>query len=417
MVDEEHDASYKQHEGLRYSARDLALVRGKALAVPVILGSATPSLETLANVQAQRYRHLRLSSRPGAARLPDFHCVDLRGKPLHHGLAPELIAALRACLARGEQALIFRNRRGYAPVLICHSCGWHADCARCDKPLTWHRGAARLLCHHCGAAQPVPKQCPQCGNAHLAPQGLGTERLEQSLGELFPDVPVVRVDRETTRRKHALDEMLGRFAADQPGLLVGTQMLAKGHDLPNLTLVAIIGVDEGLFSVDFRASERLCQLIVQVAGRAGRALKPGAVWLQTHHPDHPLLRALMRDGYDVAAQSLLQERRDTGLPPYAYLALLRAEAAAQIHVDEFLRNALQLAEQPQSSEFAWADAGTDAASRRPGSRSTADQRGRAFTPPDFPARVALASARVRPGATSALVAGCRSDRLVLKKEG
>jgi primosomal protein N' (replication factor Y) len=346
VVDEEHDGSYKQQDGLRYSARDLAVVRAKALGIPVVLGSATPALETLANVEAGRYRRLHLSARPGAARLPEFRCIDLRGKPLREGLAPELIAALRACLARGEQALVFRNRRGYAPLLMCHACGWNAACTRCDKPLTWHRGAARLRCHHCGAQQRVPEQCPQCGNVDLTPRGLGTERIEQTLSMLFPDQPVIRIDRETTRRKDAVDELLGRLAPDQPGLLVGTQMLAKGHDLPNLTMVAIIGVDDGLFSVDFRASERLCQLITQVAGRAGRARKPGAVWLQTHHPDHPLLRCLMRSGYAVAAQILLAERREADLPPYAHMALLRAEANVQGHVDAFLDRAFASAGQP-----------------------------------------------------------------------
>ncbi len=346
IIDEEHDGSYKQQEGWRYSARDLALVRGKALEVPVLLGSATPSLETLANVEAGRYRKLHLSARPGAARLPDFHCVDLRGKPLRHGLAAATIAALRACIARGEQALVFRNRRGYAPVLTCHSCGWHAACARCDKPLTWHRGAARLRCHHCGAEQRVPTHCPQCNNDHLAPQGLGTERLEESLAEIFPGVPLLRIDRETTRRKNALDDLLGSLDPERAALIVGTQMLAKGHDLPNLTLVVIVDVDGGLYSVDFRAEERLAQLVVQVAGRAGRARKPGAVWLQTHHPEHPLLQTLMHAGYAAAAQRLLLERRAAGLPPYAHLALLRADAKSQTPVDDFLQTAVALAAQP-----------------------------------------------------------------------
>jgi len=348
IVDEEHDGSYKQQDGLRYSARDLAVVRAKALGVPVVLGSATPALESLANVEAGRYRRLHLDARPGAARLPEFRCIDLRGKPLRDGLAPELVVALRACVGRGEQALIFRNRRGYAPVLMCHGCGWHATCARCDKPLTFHRAAQRLRCHHCGADQRAPQHCPQCGNVDLFPRGLGTERLEQTLAGLCPDVPVIRIDRETTRRKDAVDELLGRLAPDQPGILVGTQMLAKGHDLPNLTLVAIIGVDDGLFSVDFRASERLCQLVTQVGGRAGRALKPGTVWLQTHHPDHPLLRQLMRNGYPVAAQILLAERRETELPPYTHMALLRAEATAQSQVEAFLQEACGLTAAPHS---------------------------------------------------------------------
>ncbi|MBS0569106.1 MAG: primosomal protein N' [Proteobacteria bacterium] len=346
VVDEEHDTSFKQQDGLRYHARDLALVRGKALRVPVVLGSATPALETLANVESGRYRPLHLSARPGGARVPQFHIVDLRGKPLRDGLAPELIAGVRACLARGEQALLFRNRRGYSPVLACRACGWHADCARCDKPLTWHRGDARLRCHHCGAQQRVPAQCPQCGNAELAPLGFGTERMEQALAGLFPGTPVIRIDRETTRNKDSLENLLGKLAPDAPGILVGTQMLAKGHDLPNLTFVGLIGVDGGLFSVDFRATERLCQLIVQVAGRAGRALKPGQVWLQTHQPEHPLLRDLLRESYARVAQELLAERREAGLPPYAHMALLRAEAKTQTATDEFLGAAAQLAANP-----------------------------------------------------------------------
>jgi primosomal protein N' (replication factor Y) (superfamily II helicase) len=349
IVDEEHDGSYKQQDGWRYSARDLAIVRARALGVPVVLGSATPSLETLANVESARYACLRLGSRPGSARLPRFELLDLRGKPLQHGLADATIAALRACLARGEQALVFRNRRGYAPVLSCHTCGWHAACARCDKPLTWHRGAARLACHHCGAEQRVPAACPQCGNVHLAPIGLGTERIEESLGVLFPAARIVRVDRETTRRKNAVDDLLGSLDEAGPALIVGTQMLAKGHDLPNLTLVVIVGVDEGLYSVDFRAEERLAQLVIQVAGRAGRARKPGTVWLQTHHPEHPLLQTLLRRGYADAAQRLLAERREAGLPPYTHMALLRAEAKEQAAVDAFLNAASAFA--PQSAEI------------------------------------------------------------------
>ena len=346
VVDEEHDTSYKQQDGLRYHARDLALVRGKVLSVPVVLGSATPALETLANVIAGRYRKLHLSARPGGARLPQFRIIDLRGKPLQDGLAPELIAGVRACLARGEQALLFRNRRGYAPALTCRSCGWHATCARCDKPMTWHRGDALLRCHHCGAQQRLPPRCPQCGNAELIPKGVGTERMEQALTQIFPGVPVVRIDRETTRRRDALADLLGKLTPDQPGILVGTQMLAKGHDLPNLTFVGMIGVDGGLFSADFRASEYLCQLIVQVAGRAGRARKPGEVWLQTHHPEHPLLRDLLRDGYAKVAVDLLEERRAAELPPFAHLALLRAEAKSQNAVEEFLAAATQSAASP-----------------------------------------------------------------------
>jgi primosomal protein N' (replication factor Y) (superfamily II helicase) len=346
VIDEEHDASYKQQDGLRYSARDLALVRAKGLNVPVVLCSATPSLETLANVAAQRYRRLHLGSRPGAARLPEFRCIDLRGKRLVDGLAPELVEAIRACVGRGEQALVFRNRRGYAPVLLCHACGWHASCARCDKALTWHRGAASLRCHHCGHQQAVPAQCPQCHAPDLLPRGVGTERVEQTLVHLFPQVPVIRIDRETTRNRDAFENLLARVPDDQACILVGTQMLAKGHDLPNLTLVGLVGVDDGLFSVDFRAGERLCQLVVQVAGRAGRARKPGTVWLQTHQPEHPLLRDLLRQGYARVAQQLLEERREAELPPYAHVVLLRAEALQSARVESFLAEAVRALKPP-----------------------------------------------------------------------
>ena len=279
--------------------------------------------------------------------MPAVRTIDLRGKRLADGLAPELIAGIRACLARGEQALLFRNRRGYAPVLLCRACGWHAACARCDKPLTWHRSEARLRCHHCGAQQKVPAACPNCDGTDLTPQGLGTERMEQALAGLFPGTPIVRIDRETARGKDAVENLLNSIAPDQPGILVGTQMLAKGHDLPNLTFVGLIGVDSGLFSADFRASERLCQLIVQVSGRAGRALKPGQVWLQTHHPDHPLLRDLLKFGYAQVARELLVERREAGLPPYAHLALLRAEAKTPTAVEEFLAAAVDVAQSPK----------------------------------------------------------------------
>lgn len=335
-VDEEHDASYKQQDGFRYNARDLAVIRARALQIPVLLGSATPSLESLANAVAGRYEKLELPLRAGEAKPPQLRVVDARRTNLSHGLGPELLTALRETLARGEQALIFRNRRGYAPVLLCHDCGWHADCERCAKPMTLHRQRGRLVCHHCEAERRIPGHCPECNGTSLMPQGQGTERLEEALGELFPATAIVRIDRETTRRRGALEELLDRLGPHQPGIYVGTQMLAKGHDLPNLTLVAILGVDEGLHSIDFRASERLGQLIVQVAGRAGRAAKPGRVLLQTHHPDHALLNVLIRRGYPALAEQLLQERRAAELPPFTHMALLRAEAKDPAAVDEFL---------------------------------------------------------------------------------
>ena len=336
IVDEEHDASYKQQDGFRYHARDLAVVRARALGVPVLLGSGTPSLESLANVEAGRYRSLHLRARPGAVRAPQVQIVDMRAQRLEHGLSPALLAAVAETVARGEQALVFRNRRGYAPVLLCHACGWHAECPHCERPLTLHAGRHQLICHHCDHHQRLPTACPSCGATELTAQGHGTERLEEALVARFPQVPVLRVDRETTRRKDAFEDMLATLDDEQPAILVGTQMLAKGHDLPNLTLVAIVGVDEGLHSVDFRAEERLAQLVVQVAGRAGRARKPGRVLLQTHQPEHPLLRNLLAHGYAAAARDLLAERRQSGLPPYSHQVLLRAEAPRREPVDEFL---------------------------------------------------------------------------------
>jgi len=339
IVDEEHDSAYKQQEGFRYHARDLALVRARALGVPVLLGSGTPSLESLANAESGRYRTLHLRARPGAIRPPQVQIIDMRAQRLEHGMSPALLAAVADTLARGEQALVFRNRRGYAPVLLCHSCGWHAQCPRCDRPLTLHAGRRQLLCHHCDYQTRMPVACPTCGAGDLKPQGQGTERLEEALVAQFPQVPVLRFDRETTRRRDAFEQLLETLRDDQPAILVGTQMLAKGHDLPNLTLVAIVGVDEGLHSVDFRAGERLAQLVVQVAGRAGRARKPGRVLLQTHQPEHPLLRNLLAHGYAAAARDLMAERHQIQLPPYSHQVLLRADAPQREDVDAFLADA------------------------------------------------------------------------------
>ncbi|MGB0135387.1 replication restart helicase PriA, partial [Dokdonella sp.] len=343
VVDEEHDTSYKQQDGFRYHARDLAILRARALGIPVVLGSATPSLESLANVEAGRYRLLPLTRRAGSARPPSLKIVDLRNKRLEHGLAIGTLEAIAACVARDEQVLVFRNRRGYAPVLFCRGCGWSAQCARCDRPLTVHRGAARLRCHHCAAEARIPTACPECASTALAPQGQGTERIEEVLKERFPDVPILRVDRDSTRTRSGRDAVFEQLDVEGPRILVGTQMLAKGHDLPNLTLVVVTGVDEGLRSVDFRASERLGQLIVQVAGRAGRADRPGSVILQTHHPDHPLLLALVGGGYPALVRTLISERRAAGLPPFAQFALLRAEAKNLSDANAFLAEAVALA--------------------------------------------------------------------------
>jgi len=325
VIDEEHDGSFKQLDGIRYHARDFALVRAKALDVPIVLGSATPSLESLRNAQAERYAHLRLHIRAGVAQPPRVRVCDVRKRPLEAGLSPELFDAVAATLKSGGQALVFKNRRGYAPVLLCHDCGWSAQCTRCDAPMTVHAGGRRLQCHHCGARRPAPDACPDCGGLALQAQGAGTERIEEALAKRFPDVPVLRIDRSTTQRRDALEQLLREFG-EQPGILVGTQMLAKGHDLPNLTLVAVVGVDEGLFSADFRAPEKLAQLLIQVAGRAGRAARPGEVLLQTHHPQHPLLTTLLSGGYHAFAEAELAQREAAGFPPFAHLALLRAEA-------------------------------------------------------------------------------------------
>jgi primosomal protein N' (replication factor Y) (superfamily II helicase) len=330
VIDEEHDGSYKQQDGIRYHARDFALVRGKAMDVPVLLGSATPSLETLHNAEAGRYAHLRLHRRAGEAKPPTVRVLDVRKRPLDAGLAPELLQAVRAALDAGGQVLVFKNRRGYAPVLLCHDCGWSAQCRRCSTPLraspmTVHGGGRRLHCHHCGARQTPPLACPDCAGLALQPQGVGTERLEEQLASHFSDVPVLRVDSASMRRRDALEKLFAELGV-RPGILVGTQMLAKGHDLANLTLVAVVGIDEGLFSADFRAGEKLAQLLIQVAGRAGRAEKPGEVLLQTHHPEHALLQTLIHGGYHAFAETELAQREAAGFPPYAHLALLRAEA-------------------------------------------------------------------------------------------
>lgn len=343
VVDEEHDGSFKQFDGIRYHARDFALYRAKALDIPVVLGSATPSLESLNNAVSGRYRHLRLLRRAGEARPPVVRVVDVRKRPLQAGLSPELLAAVEQELAAGGQVLVFRNRRGYAPVLLCHDCGWNACCERCSSqergtPMTVHAAGRRLQCHHCGTRRPSPNACPDCGGLGLQPQGAGTERIEEVLQERFPGHRVVRIDRGSTRQRDGLAQRLAEFG-DAPGILVGTQMLAKGHDLPNLTLVAVVGIDEGLFSADFRAPEKLAQLLIQVAGRAGRAVKAGRVLLQTHHPDHPLLGTLLQGGYHAFAGQELELREAAGFPPYAYLALMRAEARQATECDSFLQAA------------------------------------------------------------------------------
>ncbi|MES2858358.1 MAG: primosomal protein N' [Pseudomonadota bacterium] len=346
VVDEEHDGSYKQFDGIRYHARDFAIVRARALDVPVVLGSATPSLESLHNARAGRYAHLRLRHRAGAAKPPAVRVLDIRKRPLQAGLSTDALEAIGAALAVGGQVLVFKNRRGYAPVLLCHDCGWSAHCPRCSTPehatpMTVHGAGRRLQCHHCGTRRAVPPACPDCASLGLQPQGAGTERIEELLAARFSDVPVLRIDRGSTQRRDALQQHFDTLGAG-PGILVGTQMLAKGHDLPNLTLVVVVGVDEGLYSADFRSAEKLAQLLVQVAGRAGRADKPGQVLVQTHHPDHPLLHTLISGGYHACADVELAQREAAGFPPYAHLALLRAEAKHADPPMQFLQAAKEL---------------------------------------------------------------------------
>ena len=340
IVDEEHDASYKQQDGIRYHARDFAIVRAKSLDVPIILGSATPSLESLHNAIAGRYQHLHLKQRAGIAKPPRVRVLDVRKRPLMHGLSGETIDAIKKCLERGEQALVFKNRRGYAPVLLCHDCGWSAQCPRCDSPMSVHGVARNLQCHHCGHRKTKPASCPDCSSLALQPQGVGTERLEEALAAAFPEAPLLRIDSQTTRNKDGLQKKLAELG-DKAGILVGTQILAKGHDLPRLTLVCVVGIDEGLFSADFRASEKLAQLLIQVTGRAGRAEWPGEVLLQTHHPEHPMLNTLLAGGYPAVAALELAQREAAGFPPYTHIALLRAEALKDADVNLFLREAYQ----------------------------------------------------------------------------
>lgn len=338
IIDEEHDSSYKQQDGFHYHARDLAIVRAKALDIPIILGSATPALESLYNAELGRYRLHRLPSRAGPAKPPGVKLVDVRKIKLMHGLSQDMLDGIRRCLEQGEQALVFKNRRGYAPALLCHDCGFTAMCSRCDSPLTLHAGQKRLICHHCGHQKPKPLACPDCGSLALQPQGFGTERLEETLQQVFPAFPCIRVDSQTTRKRDGLERQLDQLG-QSPGILVGTQILAKGHDLPLLSFVGVVGVDEGLFSADFRAPEKLAQLLVQVSGRAGRSTRAGTVLIQTHHPEHPLLHELLQGGYRQFAQSALAERRLAELPPYAYMALIRCESVHSDAAQGFLQDA------------------------------------------------------------------------------
>ena len=340
IVDEEHDSSFKQQDGLRYSARDVAVFRASQMKIPIVLGSATPSLESYFNAQSGRYRILKLTERATTqAQLPDIRCININHTTLHHGISDQLLRAIELRISRGEQSLVFINRRGYAPVLMCTSCGWLSSCPHCAGKLVLHLKDKRLRCHHCAHQQKVPAACPNCGNADLLPVGSGTQRVEDVLQQHFPEARILRVDRDSTRSKGAWAKMRMQIHEGKADILIGTQMLAKGHDFPGLTLVGVINPDSALYSSDFRASERLFAQLAQVAGRAGRASKPGEVLIQTGFPDHPLFHALRNHDYDTWAQTLLAERRVAGFPPYSCQALLRAEGRQQHEVHTFLHRA------------------------------------------------------------------------------
>jgi primosomal protein N' (replication factor Y) len=347
-VDEEHDPSFKQQEGLRYSARDAAIQRAKLAGCPVVLGSATPSLETWQNARAGRYELLQLPERavPGA-KLPTVRLVDLRIESAEHGLAPSVVEAMRARLARGEQSLVFINRRGYAPVLACDACGWAAGCGRCSARLVLHSADKRLRCHHCGAEEPIPRACPTCGNVDLRPHGRGTQRIEEALAGLFPEARILRIDRDSSRKRGELARMLAGVSRGEGDILVGTQLLAKGHDFPDLTLVCVLNADSALLSTDYRSAERLFATLQQVGGRSGRREQPGEVLVQTRFPGHSMYQALLRHDFAGFAAAQLAEREAAGFPPFVFEAALRAEAKKLADTMAFLKAAARLVPAPE----------------------------------------------------------------------
>ncbi len=344
IVDEEQDASFKQQSGFRYSARDLAVYRAKLENIPILLGSATPSLESLNNCAQGRYHPLLLTQRAGQAKLPQFNIVDIRDKTLIEGFSPIVLEAIQRTLDQGEQALIFLNRRGYAPSLICHHCGWVVQCPHCDAHLTLYSRPARLLCHHCGYGQTAPQFCAHCQSSDLRSLGAGTERLEETLTHYFPKTPVIRIDKDSTRGKLSFAQLLDQIHQQKPLILVGTQMLAKGHHFPLVTLVLLLDMDAGLYTGDFRGPERTAQLILQVAGRAGREERPGTVWLQTRTPNHPLLISIQQHDYGHFAQQELIQRQAAHLPPFFPMALIRAESRKPTDAQQLLSKAAKYAQ-------------------------------------------------------------------------
>jgi len=350
IIDEEHDSSLKQQDSFRYHGRDMAILRARQLNIPIILGSATPSFESLQNALSGKYNYHQLLNRAGKSNKAKIALIDMNQQQVEFGLSGTLKHEMKQTLARGEQVLLFLNRRGYAPAINCQECHWLAECQRCDKPYTLHQKQQLLICHHCGSQKRIPPQCPSCGSVRIAPLGQGTEQLESRLEELFPDTSIVRIDRDSTRKKGELAKLLQEVSDKKHQLLVGTQMLAKGHHFPDVTLVAVLDVDGALFSFDFRASEQMAQLLIQVAGRAGRASKPGKVLVQSNYVDHPLLQDLVHNGYHHFAHQALTERKQALLPPFTFQALLRADANYPSYPEKFLRT---LTQQPiDGCEFA-----------------------------------------------------------------
>ena len=355
VLDEEHDGSFKQQSGFRYHARDVAVMRASLLKIPVVLGSATPSLESLHNVSRDRYQLLKLSERINQL-TPKIQRIDMRHQKLKAGLTEAAYQAIAEHLARDQQVMLFLNRRGFAPVLLCHECGWIQDCQRCDSYMNLHQGGQQLRCHHCDSVRARPSACPECGSEQLLPVGQGTERLQEEVSARFPEQLVLRMDRDSTRKKGSFESMLAQIHSGEAQILIGTQMLAKGHHFPKLSLVVIVDADGGLFSADFRAVEKFSQLLVQVAGRAGREQMAGEILIQTHQPDHPHLQTLIEQGYEKVAEHLLQERLQAELPPHTYLALLSAEALKLQDAETFLQQAREWLLAKQTDLSIWGPA-------------------------------------------------------------
>jgi len=343
IIDEEHDGSFKQQDSFRYHGRDMAILRARQLDIPIVLGSATPSLESLQNALSGKYHYHQLLNRAGNSNTSKIALINVAQHQMEYGLSDTLKSEIKKTVARGEQVLIFLNRRGFAPAINCQECHWIADCQRCNKPYTLHQGKQLLMCHHCGSQKRVPAQCESCGSVRIKPLGQGTEQLEQRIDELFPDCSCVRIDRDSTSRKGELAKLLQEVTDKKHQILLGTQMLAKGHHFPDVTLVAIMDIDGALFSFDFRAAEHMAQLLVQVAGRAGRESKPGKVLVQTSYPEHPLLQDLVNNGYKHFAEYALTERQQAFLPPFGFQALFRAEANYPSYPDKFLREICSVA--------------------------------------------------------------------------